>query len=180
MAAYVPGFQESGHGDYWRALKSIVSYDPDQIQLLYPTPHRWTPYYRTLARHRVIQTDQGRWDYKHQVVANAHLAAWQAFIWMKLMEVVLQLRPRSLARVIAHPDRGLRAAMRWYYRIGRKVWFHELWHFFFRDQRVANGPTLREFFGEPMDEEAEARKPSSPRLERSAASPVSASTSSTL
>ena len=38
----------------------------------------------------------------------------------------MQLRPRSLWRLFAHRDRGIRAAMRWYYRIGRKVWFHEI------------------------------------------------------
>lgn len=147
MAAYVPGFQEAGHRDYWRALRRILAYDPDQIQLMYATPHRWTPYYRELESRRVVQTDLSRWDYKHQVMAGDGLKPWQTVLWMKFIEVVVQMRPRSLGRVLAHPDRGLRAAMRWYYRIGRKVWFYEWWQFLCRDRRVARGPTLGAFLG---------------------------------
>ena len=82
---------------------------------------------------------------------------------MKLIEAVMQLRPRSLWRVLAHPDRGLREAMRWYYRIGRQVWPHELWHFLSRDRRIRSGPTLTEFLGDPQDAEDEALM-TSPRL----------------
>jgi hypothetical protein len=49
--------------------------------------------------------------------------------------------------LLAHPDQGFRAAMRWYYRIGRQVWPYELWHWFFHDRRIAHGPTLAEFLG---------------------------------
>jgi hypothetical protein len=49
--------------------------------------------------------------------------------------------------------------MRWYDRIGRRVWPHEWWHFLFRDRRVEDGPTLTEFLGEPQDQEAEAIDP---------------------
>jgi len=150
MAAYVPGFQEAGHRDYWRALRQILAYDPDQIQLMYATPHRWTPYYGELRDRRIVQTDLSRWDYKHQVMASEKLRPWQTILWMKFIEVVAQMRPRSLRRVLAHPDRGLRAAMRWYYRIGRKVWFHEWWQFLFRDRCVARGSTLEEFMGKPQ------------------------------
>jgi anaerobic magnesium-protoporphyrin IX monomethyl ester cyclase len=148
MAAYVPGFQEAGHRDYWRALRQILAYDPDQIQLMYATPHRWTTYYRELRNQRVVQTDLSRWDYKHQVMANGRLSPWQTIAWMKLIEVAAQMRPASIRRVLAHPDRGLRAAMRWYYRIGRKVWLYEWWQFLFCDRRPAQGPSLREFMGE--------------------------------
>jgi anaerobic magnesium-protoporphyrin IX monomethyl ester cyclase len=39
--------------------------------------------------------------------------------------------------------------MRWYYRIGRKVWPYELWHFLFRDRRSKQGPSLEQFLGRP-------------------------------
>jgi anaerobic magnesium-protoporphyrin IX monomethyl ester cyclase len=149
MAAYVPGFQDAGHLDYWHALRQIVAYDPDQIQLMYPTPHRWTRYYQDLEERIVIQTDLGRWDYKHQVIAT-RLRPWQTILWMKLIEFVVQMRPRSLARVLAHPDRGLRAGMRWYYRIGRAVWFHE-WRQFLRHARPKDrGLKLYQFLGAPQ------------------------------
>jgi len=43
--------------------------------------------------------------------------------------------------------------MRWYSRMGRRVWLHEWREFLFRDRRVADGPTLRAFWGEPQDAE---------------------------
>lgn len=159
MAAFVAGFDEETDRDYWRALRQIVAYDPDQIQALYATPHRWTDFYRLEARRRVIQSDLGRWDYKHQVLATRKLPPWRVTAWMKCIEAVAQLRPKSLWRVLAHPDVEQRKAMRWYYRIGRKVWPYELWHFLFRDRRREDGPTLQEFLGPPLAGEALALPP---------------------
>ena len=146
MATYVVGFDEERDPDYWRGLKQLLSYDPDQIQMLYATPHRWTPYARLVAARRVIQTDQSRWDYKHQVLATRHLPPWRVLLWVKFIEAVMQLRPRALLRAIAHHDLSIRKAMRWYYRIGRQVWPYELWNFFFRDRLQRNGPTVDEFW----------------------------------
>ncbi|HWH71290.1 MAG TPA: magnesium-protoporphyrin IX monomethyl ester anaerobic oxidative cyclase, partial [Candidatus Sulfotelmatobacter sp.] len=146
MAAWVSGFAQETDRDYWRTLRQLLSYDPDQIQGLYATPHRWTTFGQQQAQHRVIQTDLSRWDYKHQVLASP-VPNWRVLLWMKLIEAVCQLRPKSLWRLLAHPDRGFRAAMRWYYRIGRQVWPYELWHWLFHDRRTAHGPSLAEFLG---------------------------------
>ncbi len=133
--------------DYWRTLRQIVTYDPDQIQALYATPHRWTALAQQQAGLRVIQTDLSRWDYKHQVLESAHVPNWRVLLWMQLTEAVSQLRPKSLYRLLAHPDPAFRAAMRWYYRIGRRVWPYELWHWFFHDRRTVHGPTVARFLG---------------------------------
>lgn len=151
MATYVVGFEEETDGDYWRGLKQLLSYDPDQIQLLYVTPHRWTPYFSAAGARRVIQTDIAKWDYKHQVLASRHMPPWRVLLWVKFIEAVLQLRPRSLRRVLAHPDLSIRAAMKWYYRIGRQVWPYEIRNFLFRDRRRNAGPTLAEFWGASQD-----------------------------
>lgn len=156
MSAFVAGFDQESDLDHWRMLRQILSYDPDQIQALYATPHRWTPYYRMESGRRVIQTDLSRWDYKHQVLSTRRMPPWRTFVWMKLIEAVVQLRPRSLWRVLAHPDRGLRDAMRWYYRIGRRVWPYEVWHFLFLDRRTGTGPTLAQFQGPPQDQNEDA------------------------
>jgi len=42
------------------------------------------------------------------------------------------LRPKALLRWAWHPDPKIRHAIRWYYRMGRRVWIHELISFFFR------------------------------------------------
>jgi anaerobic magnesium-protoporphyrin IX monomethyl ester cyclase len=149
MAAFVTGFRDETDRDFWRTLRQILAYDPDQIQSLFSTPHRWTAYARAAAHRRVIQTDLSRWDYKHQVLATGRMPPWRVILWVKLIEAVVQLRPRSLWRLLAHPDPALRAAMRWYYHIGRQVWPYELWHFVFRDRRTAHGPRLPRFLGQP-------------------------------
>ena len=122
--------------------------------MLYVTPHRWTPYFREAAGRRVVQTDIRKWDYKHQVLATRHMRPWRVLLWVKFIEAVVQLRPRSLWRLFAHPDAAIRKAMRWYYRIGRQVWPYEIRRFLFRDRHVKNGPTLEAFWGAA---EAEAR-----------------------
>jgi anaerobic magnesium-protoporphyrin IX monomethyl ester cyclase len=147
MATYVIGFHEETDRDYWNSLKHLIRYDPDQVQLLYVTPHRWTPFYGTVEKRQVIQTDTRLWDYKHQVLAAASVPAWRVFLWFKAIELIVQLRPKTLARLLFHPSTDYRHAMRWYTRIGRRVWFHEVAEFFFRTRLLKNGPTLREFMG---------------------------------
>jgi len=49
--------------------------------------------------------------------------------------------------------------MRWYYRVGKRVWPYEVWNFLFREKRRRDGPTLTEFWGPPLDaEEAAIRR----------------------
>lgn len=145
MAAWVAGFVQEQDRDYWRTLRQLLAYDPDQIQALYATPHSWTPFADQELDHRVIQTDLSRWDYKHQVLASGPVPAWRVMLWVKFIEAICQLRPRSLWRTFAHRDRRFRAGMRWYSGIGRRVWPYEIWHWLFLDRRTGSGPTLREF-----------------------------------
>jgi len=147
MATYVVGFEEETHQDYLISLKKLLSYDPDQIQLLYVTPHDWTPYYLRSAERRVIQTDISKWDYKHQVLTTKHMPPWLVLLWVKLIEAVMQLRPKSIWRLLAFPNPSFRAAMRWYYSIGQRVWPYEIWNFFFGDRRTKRTRKLKEFWG---------------------------------
>lgn len=69
----------------------------------------------------------------------------------------MQLRPAALARVLAHRDPGLRDAQRWYYRVGRRVWFREVGEFLTGAVRPArSGPTLEAFWGPPQAEEEQS------------------------
>lgn len=155
MATWVVGFEEETDRDHWRGLRQLLSYDPDQIQMLYVTPHRWTPYFR-LAEHRtVIQTDRRRWDYKHQVLATRHMPPWRVLLWFKFTELVVQLRPKALYRNFFQPDAGLRHAMQWYTRMGRRVWPYEIFHFLFTDRRKP-GPTVGRFWGAAQDDEEQS------------------------
>ena len=167
MATWAIGFAEETDSDHWRGLRQLLSYDPDQIQMLYVTPHRWTPYFREAAGRQVIQTDQRRWDYKHQVLVNRHLNPWRVLLWVKFTEMVLQCRPKALYRTYFQPDRRLRQAMRWYSQMGRRVWPYEILAFL-HDRLQKNGPTLAVFWGTPQDAEEKAMVAASPTARASA------------
>ncbi|MEM5515342.1 magnesium-protoporphyrin IX monomethyl ester anaerobic oxidative cyclase [Henriciella sp. AS95] len=156
MATWVAGFEEETDADYWRALRQLLAYDPDQIQSLYVTPHRWTPFFSEAAGREVIQGDQSKWDYKHQVLATRHVPPWRVFLWSKIIEFVLQARPKALWRLWTEKDPKLRHARNWYYQMGRRVWFHEVFGFLVRDKRWKKGPTVAEFWGESLEDEEEA------------------------
>ncbi len=152
MATYVVGFFEKDDKDYWNSFKNLLKYDPDQIQLVYATPHRWTPFYSKVIERRVIQKDTRLWDYKHQVIESAGIPPWRVFFWFKLIEVMMQARPKVIKRMLFHPSPEYRYAMRWYTKIGRRVWFHEVMEFLFRIKTVKNGPSLKEFMGESLND----------------------------
>jgi len=57
MATYVVGFGEETTKDFYNSLKQLLSYDPDQVQLLYVTPHKWTPYFEDVKDKEIILTD---------------------------------------------------------------------------------------------------------------------------
>ncbi|WP_027166885.1 magnesium-protoporphyrin IX monomethyl ester anaerobic oxidative cyclase [Mesorhizobium sp. WSM3224] len=156
MATWVAGFEDEGFRDLWRGFRQLIAYDPDQIQALYVTPHRWTPFFRIAAKRKVIQKDARLWDYKHQVLAMTRLKPWMLFFAVKLIELAVQSRPKALARILFHPDPEQRHSMRWYTKMGRRVWFREVGGFLARDRRVTDGPTLAEFWGAPQDAEEES------------------------
>jgi anaerobic magnesium-protoporphyrin IX monomethyl ester cyclase len=166
MATYVVGFNEESDRDYWKSYRHLLKYDPDQVQLLYATPHRWTPFYATVQDREVLQFDLRRWDYKHQVLKANGVPPWRVFMWFKAIEVLMQARPKVIRRTLFHRDPDYRHAMRWYTRIGRRVWFHEVMEFLFTARPRLIGPTLREFMGETLEEREYAlSKKRSPRPE---------------
>lgn len=146
MATYVVGFGEEKTRDFYNSLKQLLSYDPDQVQLLYVTPHKWTPYFEDVKDKEIILTDQRKWDYKHQVIATRHLKPWVVILYVKLIEIIMQMRPVALKRLLFHREARLRSAMRWYTNIGRRVWIWELYQFFFVTKLTKQKIKMNEFW----------------------------------
>ena len=146
MATYVVGFGEERTKDFYNSLKQLLSYDPDQVQLLYATPHKWTPYFDDVKDKEIILTDQRMWDYKHQVLSTKYLTPWKVILYVKLIEIIMQTRPPALIRLFFHKEARLRSAMRWYTRIGRRVWIYELYQFFFKTKLTSPKMKLSEFW----------------------------------
>ena len=151
LATWVTDFAEVTDWDFVRSLRQLLLYDPDQIMTLYVTPHRWTGYYSIAAERRVIQLDQRLWDYKHQVLETVNMSPWRIFLWVKFIEIILQARPKALWRAFLQPDSAARHGMRWFTHMGKRVLLHEWWNFLFGDRRIKNGPTLKQFWGEPQE-----------------------------
>jgi anaerobic magnesium-protoporphyrin IX monomethyl ester cyclase len=145
MATYVVGFGEETTKDFINSLKQLLHYDPDQIQLLYVTPHKWTPYYEDVKDKEIIQLDQRKWDYKHQIM-KTKLKPWQIILYVKTIEVIMQSRPKAVKRLFFHRDKKIRKAMSWYTRIGKRVWIHEWLQFWFNDKHTTKSVKLSEFW----------------------------------
>ena len=146
MATYVVGFGEENTRDFFNSLKQLLAYDPDQVQLLYVTPHKWTPYFKQIENKKIIQLDQRYWDYKHQILETPHLKPWKVILLVKLIEVVMQVRPKAIKRWLFHKDKRLRKAMFWYNNIGKRVWFFELFQFFFVNKRTKVSIMIKDFW----------------------------------
>ena len=59
----------------------------------------------------------------------------------------MQARPKAILRTLFMGDRDFLQGMRWYVKMGRRVWLHEVWEFLFKTKIMKNGPTLKEFYG---------------------------------
>jgi anaerobic magnesium-protoporphyrin IX monomethyl ester cyclase len=161
LCTFAVGFEEETDADYWRLLRHLLAYDPDQVMSVYATPHRWTPFHRQSAHRRVIRTDLRFWDYKHQVLETPRVPAWRVFLWVKVIEATLQLRPRALWRAWLQPDPTRRHAQRWYTRMGWRVWLHEIRDAVLHPARP--GPTVGQFWGEDQLPEDALTRGASPR-----------------
>lgn len=146
MATYVVGFGEETLGSFMSSFIQLLKYDPDQIQILYATPHKWTPYFSEIQSKKVILTDQRKWDYKHQVLETSNLKPWQVILLVKMIELLMQARPKSIFRKFFKHDKIYRKSMGWYNKIGARVWFYELFSYFFETKMKTRTEVLEEFW----------------------------------
>jgi len=153
MATWVAGFSDETDKDMWHGLQQIINYDPDQIQALYAVPHRWTPFYTAAQEMEIVEPDTSKWDYKHQVLRMKNIPPWRLFLWVKLIEACAQLRPKAIARFIWNREAKIRHAIRWYYQMGRRVWFREIFEFIFNRHHLIKSKTVIETRGATQETE---------------------------
>jgi anaerobic magnesium-protoporphyrin IX monomethyl ester cyclase len=166
MVTQIFGLKEERWRDYWQSWLRLRHYDPDMLNGMFMTPHRWTPFYREVGERVVIETDPSRWDYRHQVLEAGRLSPRQVFIAVKLLEFALHLRPRALLRVWRHPDASIRRALSWCTRRATRVWLvecldfvgHGLSRLFAPRPAKRATKTLREFWGAPLPDEVALRR----------------------
>jgi len=106
---------------------------------MYVTPHAWTAFGEEVMGRRVVQLDQAKWDYRHQILAQEHLRPWQLFLAAKWLELRFHLTPRRLWSMIAGGDRSGRRQRRWVFRHVSVVWLAEVVEFLLGTS-FADGP----------------------------------------
>jgi anaerobic magnesium-protoporphyrin IX monomethyl ester cyclase len=156
MVGCIFGFKDERFSDYWATFRHLIHYDPDLLNAMYVTPHRWTVFYAESALRSVVELDSAKWDYRHQVLETGSLQPWQTFFAVKMVEALVHLRPRFIYRLIRYPDRGIRHALRWCTRNAARVWLDELHELFFQNMAAKRTQTLRSFHGSPIEQEREA------------------------
>jgi anaerobic magnesium-protoporphyrin IX monomethyl ester cyclase len=77
-------------------------------------------------------------------------------MWVKSIEVIMQLRPKAVIRNLFGKDNRVCHAMRWYTKMGRRVWLHEIAEFVFKVRFSETILTLKDFWGESLHEKEEA------------------------
>ncbi len=152
MLGHIVGFEEERFADYARAIRQVSIYDPDLVNAMYVTPHRWSDWAAENGERKVIQKDHAKWDYRNQLLASRHLSAKAIFWLVKLMELVVHARPRALWRILFHKDRELRAHLRWCFRFSFRVWRAEVTEFVRRPPDERTTLTLAEWFGRARGE----------------------------
>jgi anaerobic magnesium-protoporphyrin IX monomethyl ester cyclase len=112
-----------------QALSHLNHYDGDWLNAMYVTPHSWTPFGREAQSRAVVEPDQRKWDYRHQVLAQRHLTKWQLFLAVKWLEFWFHMRPRRFWAMLRTRDRLHRRQRLWVlFHIGL-VWVGEILEF---------------------------------------------------
>ena len=96
IIGHIVGFGEETRSTFRTALRQLRLYDGDYLNAMYVTPHAWTPFGEEVRGRRVVQPDQAKWDYRHQVLAQKHLRPWQLFLAVKWLELRFHLTPGRL------------------------------------------------------------------------------------
>jgi len=68
----------------------------------------------------------------------------------------MQMRPKAILRILFGKDRHVRKGMRWYTRMGRRVWMREIVEFVLSERIKKSSLTLRSFWGASVAEHEES------------------------
>ena len=114
ILGHIVGLEDETWRTFPRALRQLSLYDGDYLNAMYAAPHDWTPFGRTaLLGRKLVEPDQSKWDYRHQVLAQPHLRPWQLFAAVKWLELCFHLRPSRLWQILTLRDRFRQRQFLW-------------------------------------------------------------------
>jgi anaerobic magnesium-protoporphyrin IX monomethyl ester cyclase len=129
VLGHIVGLGDETRASLRAARARLAGYAGDWLNAMYVTPHPWTPFGREALRRPVVEPDQRRWDYRHQVLAQRHLRPSQLFWGVKWLELWFHLRPRRLVAILRTRDRFRRWQLAWVYLHIGLVWLGEVLEF---------------------------------------------------
>src|SRR5262249_20977527 len=129
VLGHVVGFAEETPASLRATQARLAAYEADWLNAMYATPHSWTEFGRQARGQTVVESDQRRWDYRHQVLGQTHFPPWQLFWWVKWMELWFHLRPRRLRAILRTRNRFRRRQLLWVLLHTGLVWLGEVLEF---------------------------------------------------
>ncbi len=131
ILGHIVGLANDSWDSFRAAERQLRLYDGDFLNAMYVTPHSWTEFGKEALGRRVVQKEQQKWDYRHQVLAEERLRPWQVFLAVKWLELVFHLHPAKLWNVLRQTSRFRRRQMDWSLFHISLVWLAEVWEFLF-------------------------------------------------
>ena len=132
IIGHIVGFGGEDWPAFRTAMRQLRLYDGDYVNAMYVTPHAWTPFAEEVRGRGIVQHDQSKWDYRHQVLAQESLRPWQLFLAVKWLELRFHLRAGRLWSLLRDRDRMRCRQRSWVYRHVAMVWLAEVLEFLFR------------------------------------------------
>ena len=132
VLGHIVGLGHESWAGFRATRRRLARYDGDYLNAMYVTPHDWTPFGRASADRPVVEPDLGRWDYRHQVLAEPRLRPWELFLAVKWLELWFHARPRRVWSMLRDPDPLRRQQRLWTLRHVGLVWLGEIAAFLLR------------------------------------------------
>ena len=136
VLGHIVGLEDDSWAGLRAALKQLKHYEGDYLNAMYVTPHSWTEFGRAAAGRRIVEPDQQKWDYRHQVLEQPKLTPWQLFFGVKLLELRFHLRAAKLRALFAS-NRFSRRQVMWGLSHSGLVWLAEIGEFLSAGLRAA-------------------------------------------
>ncbi len=118
---------------------------------MYVTPHRWTQFAAENRSRKIVQLDQSKWDYRHQVFEQKHLRPWQLLLAVKWLELRYHLRPKRLLRILTERHPFQRRQLWWNLLHTSLVWSGEILAFLFATSFAKRPISLARVHGDGSD-----------------------------
>ena len=132
ILGHIVGLGDETWQTFRDAKRALARYNGDYLNAMYVTPHDWTPFGREVSARPLVETDQTKWDYRHQVLAEERMRPWQLFLAVKWLELWFHLRPGKVWSVLTDRDASRHHQLLWCARHTGLVWFAEAVEFVVR------------------------------------------------